>query len=163
MKAQKESHDAVTHWAKAHGLDRRVVYAVVLKESLGNANATRYEDGFFRRYLEGKSKKRLRWHWPINRSADTERRMRAVSWGPMQVMGQTARRLGFEGRDFTELCDPFVGVEYGCKYLAMMLKIYKRKELASPDALRSALAAYNGGPGNPNYKYADEVLELCCE
>jgi hypothetical protein len=75
-----------------------------------------------------------------------------ASWGPMQVMGAVAREHGFMGRFLSQLCDPPVGLEYGCRHLAKYLKKYKESF--------PALEAFNGGPGGVghNAKYANEVL-----
>ena len=83
-----------------------------------------------------------------------------ASWGPMQVMGAVARERGFRGPYLTELCDPVIGLDYGCRVLSGLLR------WASGDTA-AALAAYNGGPvgnapGGPlrNQAYAGKVLAL---
>lgn len=63
-----------------------------------------------------------------------------VSWGPMQVMGAVARERGFRGLFLSELSDPGVGAEYGCRHLAAYLR-------ASGGDIARAVAMYNGGPG----------------
>ena len=75
-----------------------------------------------------------------------------ASWGLMQVMGAVAREHGFIGRFLSELCDPPVGLEYGCRHLGAYLSRFK--------APFPALEAFNGGPGavGKNAKYAREVL-----
>lgn len=45
-----------------------------------------------------------------------------ASWGAMQIMGAVAREVGFSGRYLTELCDPMVGVHFGCLYLSRLVK-----------------------------------------
>lgn len=84
--------------------------------------------------------------------ADAEWWGQQASWGLMQVMGAVARERGFMGRFLSELCDPPVGLEYGCRHLAAYLKRFKEPY--------PALEAYNGGPGavGHNEKYAREVL-----
>jgi soluble lytic murein transglycosylase-like protein len=72
---------------------------------------------------------------------------RATSWGLMQVMGQSARELGY--REFIpELCDPASGLYWGCK-------IFTRKLECTGGDYQKALQLWNGG-GNPNY--AAEVM-----
>ena len=75
-----------------------------------------------------------------------------ASWGLMQVMGAVARERGFMGKFLSQLCDPGVGLPYGCIHLAAYLQRYKEPF--------PALEAYNGGPGavGKNAKYAREVL-----
>lgn len=70
----------------------------------------------------------------------------------MQVMGAVARERGFMGRFLSQLCDPPVGIEIGCRHLGAYLKKYKEPF--------PTLEAWNGGPGavGHNPKYAGEVL-----
>jgi hypothetical protein len=62
-----------------------------------------------------------------------------ASWGLMQIMGAVAREYGFKGVFLPQLCDPALGLEYGCRIFAALLRRY------STD-VEKALAAYNGGP-----------------
>ena len=75
-----------------------------------------------------------------------------ASWGPMQVMGAVARERGFMGRFLSQLCDPEIGIEIGCRHLGIYLRRFK-------DPFPT-LEAWNGGPGavGKNPKYAREVL-----
>jgi len=84
--------------------------------------------------------------------ADAEWWGQQASWGLMQVMGAVARERGFMGKFLSELCDPGVGLQYGCIHLAAYLRRYKEPF--------PALEAFNGGPGavGKNEKYAREVL-----
>ena len=68
----------------------------------------------------------------------TEAYMRAMSWGLGQVMGQTARELGFTGQFLSELCDPLVGLEFCCRKLKSALD-------AHVGQVEDALLRYNGG------------------
>lgn len=125
-------------------LDVEVVAAVVCQESGGDTWSIRYEHGFFLRYVEDKPVENLIGYVPRPvPSLGTERRARATSWGLMQVMGQTARELGFDKRFLSELCDPGLGLHYGCMYLAKQLKREKNN-------YKNALLRYNGG-GDPDY------------
>jgi soluble lytic murein transglycosylase-like protein len=60
----------------------------------------------------------------------------------MQVMGQVARELGFSGRFLSELADPQVGLEYGCRKFQRCLK--------ATATIEEALLRYNGG-NDPTY------------
>lgn len=113
-------------YAAMHLLDPVLICAIAENESSWNQWATRYEPGFFHRYIE-----------PQNLPPG-EGFMRATSWGLMQIMGQTARELGFDGRFLTALCDPELGLEYGCRKLKKCLDI-------KDGDVNKALLMYNGG------------------
>ena len=80
----------------------------------------------------------------------TEANTRAMSFGLMQVMGEVARELGFAGEFLTELCDPHVGIEFGCRKLAKALAKHNGQ-------LEESLLAYNGGADK---LYPSKVLAL---
>jgi soluble lytic murein transglycosylase-like protein len=124
--------------AEAHGIDPALVCAVCHHES-GNWKpyAVRYEPTFYGRYIVQM------------KLSETEKTLRATSFGLMQVMGQTAREFGFNGDYLTELLEPMNGIEYGCRKLARCL------DQANGD-VRSALLLYNGG-GDKGYP--DRVLQ----
>ena len=124
-------------YGKKFGLDTALLAALVEHESSWNPWAIRYEPAFFARYI-----------LPLLQSEtvrDTEARARAFSWGLMQIMGQTARELGFAG-DLASLCDPDVGLTWGCKKLQQCMD-------AHVGDLDAALLKYNGG-GDPSYPIA---------
>lgn len=79
--------------AVAHNLPPALVCAVAEWESGGwQPFAMRYEPAFERRYD------------PVDATKQpTEHYARAVSWGLMQVMGETARELGFTGNYLSQL------------------------------------------------------------
>lgn len=122
--------------AKSFNLPEDIVCAICEQESNWNPWAIRFEEGFYKRYTE-----------PMKLS-DTEEHARAMSFGVMQVMGQTARERGFQGKFLTELCDPVTGIEFGCKTLAHKL------ERQGGD-IKAAILAYNGGA---RLAYLPEVL-----
>ena len=120
--------------AAAHALPPELVCAVCEQESDWDTWATRYEPGFLSRYVA-----------PLftnNKIDATEAHCRAMSWGRMQVMGQTAREHGFHGRFLSALCDPEAGLSVGCAVLS--------RKLAAAGDVRSALLLWNGG-GDPDY------------
>lgn len=117
--------------AEKYGLDGDLVCAIVEQESNWNPWAIRYEPAFYTHYVE-----------PLN-LGKTESAARATSWGLMQTMGEVAREYGFGGPFLSELCDPEIGLEIGCKYFsAIMGKVGNNVE--------SALLRWNGG-ANPAY------------
>jgi soluble lytic murein transglycosylase-like protein len=119
--------------AKAHALPEDLVCAVCEHESGWDPWAARYEPAFFALYI----------HPAHPKTPTTEEIDAAESFGLMQIMGQTAREFGFKGKYFTELCDPLVGIEYGCRKLERAVRFH-------PNDVRAALLVYNGG-GNPQY------------
>lgn len=143
--------------ATAHGLPVRLVSAVVGVESGGDACAFRYEPKFFERYIRGNPQ--VRAVRPC--SLETERTAQATSWGLMQVMGATARGLGYQGAFLSELTRPEVGLEYGCRLLA---KLAKRRE--EGHGWPGVVAAYNAGSvritpegGFVNQSYVDKIAQ----
>lgn len=118
-------------------IDPFLIAAVCEHESSFDPWAVRYEQGFYSRYLAS-----------MMHLSDTERHGRAFSYGLMQVMGQVAREYGYKGLYLTTLCDPEVGVYYGCLKLSECLK-------GRP--LKDALLRYNGGG---DMLYPSRVLPL---
>ncbi len=122
--------------ASQHLLAPALVCAVVEQESSWDTHSIRYEPAFRSRYVA-----------PLGLPL-TEEVARSISWGLMQVMGQSAREHGFAGQFLSALCDPPEGLGVGCAVLGAKLSH------ASGDIAR-ALALWNGGL-NPNYP--SEVL-----
>jgi soluble lytic murein transglycosylase-like protein len=129
-----------TSLAAEHKLDPALVCAVIEQESSWNCWAVRYEQGFFARYVRNE--------FLAGGFGATEAQTRAMSFGLMQVMGQVAREFGFTGECLTELCDPHVGVEFGCRVL-------EKRVAERNGVIAEALLAYNGGA---NTLYPGEVL-----
>jgi soluble lytic murein transglycosylase-like protein len=121
--------------AARHGLNPALVCAVVEQESAWNQWATRYEAAF-----------RIRYVAPLGLPL-SEEVSRSTSWGLMQVMGQVAREAGFHGTFLSQLCDPEIGLEWGCTVLA--------KKLAQGGDPEKGLQLWNGGA---NLQYAAQVL-----
>jgi soluble lytic murein transglycosylase-like protein len=156
--------DVQTLIAKAasdHGLPAGLVAATVAVESGGDPFACRFEPQFFERYV------RPRTDWRAVRpcSLDTERQSLATSWGLMQVMGATARDLGFTGPYLSTLCDPPQGLEYGCRLLARLRDRHKAA-LGWP----GVVAAYNAGSPRRgqdgrfvNQAYVDRIAQALGE
>jgi soluble lytic murein transglycosylase-like protein len=124
--------------AEVHQLDAALVCAICEQESAWNPWAIRYEPAFERHYI----------HPIVPSSPSMEDIGRAVSWGPMQVLGETAREFGFQGKFLSELSDPITGLEFGCRILAHKIAIAKGD-------LEKALLLWNGGS---NLQYPDQVF-----
>lgn len=132
--------------AQSSGLPRELVHAVCMVESSMNQWAIRYEPAY--RWLYGNHET----------MTDTEKTGQKMSWGLMQVMGAVARECGFTGW-FPSLCDPAIGLKYGCKHLARFYARHKNW----PDAI----ASYNAGSPRKsedgryvNQAYVDTVLRI---
>jgi soluble lytic murein transglycosylase-like protein len=122
----------VTPTALKYGLDPKIVAAVCEQESEWNPYAIRFEPAFEARYIK-----------PALPAAPSTRQLtEAISFGLMQVMGEVAIELGWDGKFLTELCDPATAVLYGCRKLQKCFLVHGDAE--------TALLAYNGG-GNGAY------------
>ncbi len=121
-----------TKWGAKFQLEPTMICAVCEQESSWNPYAVRFEEAFEERYIK-----------PALPAAPTTKELcEAMSFGLMQIMGETAREFGFSGAFFTQLCDPDTGVEFGCRKLLRCFSIHGADE--------QGLLAYNGGR-NPLY------------
>lgn len=122
------------------GVDPFLALAICEHESSLNPWATRYETDFFTRYVQPLSINRIQAISPYVKiglpTVETERRALSTSFGLMQIMGMSAREAGFDGQWLTELCDPFVGVRFGCLLLKSKIDKY---------GMQPGIAAYNSG------------------
>lgn len=129
------------HIAARHKLDPALVCAICHHESNNwQTWASRYEPGFYATYIATMADVQ---RFGPTISLVTEKMLRSTSFGLMQVMGQVARERGFKGEYLTELCEPEVGIEFGCREL-------DRRILRANGDIRAGLLGYNGG-GNPQY------------
>ena len=111
-------------------LDPVLVAAFCMLESAGYPLAVRIEL-HLQYYLY------LKKYATVNRITETtEKAMQAWSWGLMQVMGSVAREHGYAG-PLQRLCEPELGIRYGCKHLA--------KFKARHENEHDVIAAYNAG------------------
>lgn len=124
--------------ARVHLLDSALVAAVCEQESDWNPWAVRFEPAFEARYIK-----------PALPQAPTTREMTlAMSFGLMQIMGETAIEFGYTGKFLSGLCDPDEGAEYGCRKLRRCCDLH-------PNDVQGALLAYNGGS---DVAYATQVI-----
>ena len=104
--------------AKKHGLDPALVCALCEVESSWIPWAVRYEPKYRWLYnLQGGISVDVGLYEP---EEATEAVQQKISWGLLQIMGAVARERGFRGW-LTELCDPTVNLEWGCKHLRWMI------------------------------------------
>lgn len=153
--AKEYPHGLIEEMCEKYDIRPEVVYALIKVESGGDSFATRFEPGYTAFYSAREfAKENL-----ITRK--TEEIHQATSWGLMQVMGGTARRLGLEA-PIPVLIDPANNIEYGCKLLADIKTRYR--------SLWDVVASYNAGrvrrnaAGNyHNQRYVDKVAKYYSE
>lgn len=133
----------IPQYCEIYDLPIPLVASIILQESSGESWATRWEEGFYLKYVAKKQRNDLIGHIPKNISLATEKLHRACSWGVMQIMGQTARELGFAEDSLVKLCLPQLGLKYGCLYLIRCM---------DGRNIEQAMLKWNGG-GNPNYPH----------
>lgn len=133
--------------AQRHGLDYKIVAAVVYQESKGDPFAIRYEHAFFKRYILSLDRTTLPGFVPASiPTLATEKRLRAHSFGLMQIMGETAREYGYKKNYLTKLLNPKDNLEMGCKILKSLID---KQEGTKDQQLIKALKRYNGGEDYP--------------
>jgi len=150
MSLSPQTEQLVLANAQDANIQAAILRAMVEQESADNALAVRFEPDFYKRYLVGQDMNFV----PSGCTVETERALRAVSWGLLQIMGETARCVGFRGW-FPELTIPAVGLKWGCAYLRRLYEHY------GSEGHVVVLRAYNGGPGNrhnASNTYPDEVI-----
>jgi|SRR5690242_5582469 len=125
MAPQTDLIEYVKATAPKYGLDPALVCAVIEKESEWNPWAVRAEPEFDKKYVQ-----------PLHKTP-TEEWCRSISWGLMQLMGESARERGYDG-DLPALLDPAIGVPWGCTHLKWKI------DRMGGDVFRSLLA-WNGG------------------
>lgn len=170
-----EISEAILQQSHNYELPKELVAAIAYQESHGRFHALRVERGFYRRYLANKIAEELPGHVPKEITLETEKWARAVSWGLMQIMGETARENGFKG-NWVQIYDPMVNVGLGCRYFKKCLqrdedvllkdlpevKFFKKfstliADIKDEKKIRAmmALLRYNGGT---NVHYPFEVF-----
>lgn len=94
-------------------------------------------------------------------SVETERTCQKMSWGVAQIMGGTARYLGFNG-PLTQMLDPDLNIAYCCRLLVKLASDYHD--------INDQIAGYNAGTPQKmadgkyrNQAYVDKVLKLMDE
>lgn len=124
--------------AAAQSLEAALVCAVVEQESGWNPWAMRFEPVFERLYIRP----------ALPLAPTTEELCLSISWGLMQVMGETAREHGFSGKFLNALCDPATGLSMGCAVLS-------HKLTKAEGNVRAGLLLWNGGA---HTGYPEQVL-----
>lgn len=130
--------------AENFGIDPNLIEAIVMTESSGHPNTSRYETAFYSRYII-----------PLKLFA-AEGMKRATSYGLMQIMYQSAIEDGYKGTA-EDLLKITIGLECGVKHLR---KKYEKYYTGNIDFV---IAAYNAGSPRfvngkfSNQEYVDKV------
>lgn len=132
-------------------LDAMLVASIIWQESKGFIYAARFEPQY--KYLH-----RVDHFAKFQRiTAETEENFQKTSFGMLQLMGATARWIGYDGA-LPALYKPENNLYWGCKFLASLKERYGDGE--------PMVAAYNAGsprktPGGmwENQKYVDAVYQ----
>lgn len=133
--------------SQKYDIPLNLILAIASIESRSYPYALRYEPGYFKRYV---SQAPETYGYT---SMETERRALAMSWGSMQIMGGTARMMGFKGVSLAELVDPEVNLEFSVKYLAHL-----RDKYYAEHGWEGVIAAYNAGsPRKKNGFYVNQT------
>ena len=117
--------------ARMMGVPEKLLQQLITVESDWNPWATRFEPLFRHRTKENTGRG--------GTTLETENIHQATSWGLCQIMGYTARRLGWEG-PIPALLDPESNLRYACLYLN---QLYENPR--GSHSWRWAITAYNHG------------------
>ena len=136
-----------------YSLDYRLLDAIIQVESNYNIYAMRLEDKAKNFVIPAKFAH-------INFiTIETEVALQKFSWGLCQVMGATARWLGFQG-PLPVLCEPETNLNWCCRYLCRLRDEYG-------GILENVIAAYNGGSIRRNstgeffnQTYVDKIIKI---
>ena len=115
-------------YADKYSIDLSLLCAVIDHESSWNPWAIRFEPAFEVKYIKP----------ALPALPSTRELTEAMSFGLMQIIGETAIELGFQGKFLSQLCDPGYGVDFGCRKLRRCL------DQAGNNTIL-ALLRYNGG------------------
>ncbi len=147
----KKQWPAISRIAIGYSFDPLLIAAFVAQESGGVPQRCRFEPAWKFYNAPEKFAKSL------GISYETEKEQQMFSYGLMQVMGATARDMGYIGY-LNDLCIPDIGLSVGCKFLAEKAKKYP--------AAGDLISSYNMGTPRKdaqgryvNQKYVDDLLK----
>lgn len=148
MKQLEAYKDFISQASNKYAIDPKLIGAVIMQESAGQAWSYRYEPNVKYQYMASSYAKKL------GISFETELCLQHMSFGLLHIMGFKARELGFDSH-LPQLLLPSVGIDWGVKALQTFVKRY--------NTLEDAIAAYNAGSPRKemgkyvNQKYVDSV------
>ena len=141
------SRKLVEQKAETYGVPFEILASVIYQESSGYQWATRSEETWYKRFIEHLYRNRLSGYVPSEYkiTLSTEKRMRSMSFGYMQILGETARSiLQYKGRCLAELYQPELNLNLGCT----LLRKHYDKAIADGKTVDTAwdisLKKYNG-------------------
>lgn len=134
-------------------IDKNLLLAFCYVESAGSRYAVRLEPA----YYEKKKSLMPKSYADKNKiTLETEIVLQCMSWGPMQIMGYTARSIGFDD-NITTLTDPYLGIFWAARFLQ---NLWIKQKMSIDDSISS----YNQGAprkdikGNYlNQEYVDKI------
>ena len=145
--------EMITEKSRQADLQPEMILAIIEAESNENPYAATYHANYS--WINMQTKRPAACH------PNTESVLQRTAWGLMQIMGATARDIGFEGW-LTELTIPVVNIEIGMKYLAGLSERYLESH-----GIDGVIAAYNAGSPKKtadskyrNQAYVDKVKNL---
>lgn len=115
-----------------------VIAGLILQESSGNTYAIRCERGFFKRYYKGLLNLIKRTTSKVDDQWFDFPELFSSSYGLCQVLYPIALEHGISLRYPTELCDPNIGIDAGCRHLRKFLN-------QTGGDIKASLLRYNGG------------------
>ncbi len=127
----QEYREVLNKICKDFGVDSDVMAAIITVESNWRPWAVRHEPTFKLNntpYLTFAKENGI--------TGETERTLQRCSWGLGQVLGATARHMGFAG-PLNSLCDVTTGLIWSVKFYSRLHKRY--------DTVADRIAAYNAG------------------
>ena len=145
--------EMITEKSRQADLPPEMILAIIDTESDGNPYAATYHANYS--WINMQTKR------PADCHPNTESVLQRTAWGLMQIMGATARNIGFEGW-LTELTDPERNIVVGIECLAGLSEKYLESH-----GIDGVIAAYNAGSPKKtadgkyrNQAYVDEVKSL---
>ena len=145
--------EMITEKSRQADLPPEMILAIIETESDGNPYAATYHANYS--WINMQTKRPAACH------PNTESVLQRTAWGLMQIMGATARDMGFD-EWLTELTIPVVNIAIGMKYLAGLSERYLESH-----GIDGVIAAYNAGSPKKtadgkyrNQAYVDKVKNL---
>ncbi len=148
MEGKADFLPIVTKLCSERSLDSDLICALIQTESAWNPYAVRFELSF--QFIENPAVHAKR----NGITQKTERYLQKFSWGLGQIMGGTARGLGYRG-PLTQLVDPEVNIELIGEYFIKRCLRYSDEQ--------KQIAAYNAGSvvmQNGRFINEDYVLKV---